>query len=199
MKYATRMSTSTVPILSLGNAFVIAIAIAASQLGGCASGLSKSAPAPAAQTNVAYHTIVAPSTKRYSLKSGITATQPVPVDRSAPVYPAAAIALRLPLVSVHAKVIVGASGSPGEVRITHDANAAPYPPEFDDAVAASVLDWKYTPLRFNSWKDEYDAHGNSIGSHQVAGAAKPFSLDYVFDFALRDGKPVVASQAISTK
>lgn len=180
---------------------VAATVVATSLLVSCASAPSKPAPAPAPapQTNVDYHTIVAPNTKRYALVSGMSSTNPIPVERTAPVYPATMIPLRLPLVTVHAKVVIDESGKASEVQITHPSASTLYPSAFDDAVATSVLNWRYTPLRFSRWKDDYDAHGNSIGSHQVIVAAKPFSLDYAFNFALRDGKPVVATQPTSSK
>ncbi len=53
--------------------------------------------------------------------------------------------------------------------------------------------------RFSRWQDEYDTHGNSIGSQQVVVAAKPFSLDYAFNFALRDGEPFVGTQTTQPK
>lgn len=148
------------------------------------------------QTNVDYHAVVAPDMKRYALVPGMSSTTPVPVDRTAPIYPAAMIPLHLPVVTVHAKVVVDETGKAAEIQITHVPAGAPYPSAFDDAVAKSMLDWRYTPLRFSRWQDEYDAQGNSVGSHQVVVAAKPFSLDYAFNFLLRDGKPVVGAQAI---
>lgn len=202
MESAARMTIKADPANSPADAFLFAaIVIAASVLGACASAPSSPAlaSAPTPQTNVDYHAIVAADTNRYGLIPGMTATQPTPLNRNAPAYPTAMIPLRLPLVTVHAKVIVDANGKPGEVRITHESAAAPYPDAFDDAVATSVLNWTYTPLHFNRWQDEYDSQGNSIGSHQVVVAAKPFSLDYAFNFALRDGKPVVGTQAMTTK
>lgn len=114
-------------------------------------------------------------------------------------YPSAMIPLHLARVTVRATVVVDERGQAREVRIAHTSAMPAYPAQFDDAVSASVLAWRYTPLRFSRWQDEYDAHGDSLGSHQVVVAAKPFSLDHALHFALHDGKPVVGTQPIPTK
>lgn len=163
---------------------------------GCAIGPSTHAPEP--RTRVDYRLVAAPAARRYVVPAGLSASHPLPLDHNAPVYPARMITLHLPRVTVRARVVVDAAGKPSEVRISHPVATATHPAAFDDAVAEAVLHWRYTPLRFSRWQDETDAHGNTAGSHLVSVANKPFSLDYAFDFELRDGKPVVATHSATT-
>ena len=148
---------------------------------------------PSAQTNVAYRSVETPGTQHYEPSEDETATATVPLASPAPEYPADMLGLHLAHVTVTAKLIVDTEGNVGEVRIESAGSAAPYPAAFDDAVRAAVAHWRYTPLRFRSFEEVLDDEGNVTDMRVVKDEARPFSLDYEFDFDLRDGKPVVSS------
>jgi TonB family protein len=152
---------------------------------------------PPPQTHVDYQSVATPDTHHYVLRPGESSTHPKLIERPAPGYPASMIPLHLAQVTVRVKVIVGTNGKVDDVRIAH--TGAAYPGMFDQAVHDAVSNWRYTPLQFLRWRDEYDAQGKLVGSHQVAVESKPFSLDYEFHFNLRDGRPVVASTQASAK
>jgi TonB family protein len=163
-------------------------------LTGCATPTPRTSIS-ATHTRVDYEAVAAAASERYQLQPGESAKQPVLIERPAPAYPASMLALHLPEVSVQARVVVDAQGKVSDVRITHDPAASPYPTAFDDAVRETVRQWRYSPLQFQRWQDEYDADGNLMDSHKVAAENRPFSLDYVFHFTLRDGKPFVSNEA----
>lgn len=146
------------------------------------------------QTSVDYRSVAAPATARYQLQPGESAKQPVLIERLAPKYPPEVIALHLAEVAVNARIVVDANGKVTDVRIVRAADQR-YPEAFDDSVRATAYKWRYSPLQFLRWRDEYDAQGNLVDSRQVAVESKPFSLDYEFHFALRDGKPFVSSES----
>jgi hypothetical protein len=79
------------------------------------------------------------------------------------------------------------------VRIEPAGTDAAHPVAFDEAVRSAVVRWRYTPLHFRTFEDVLDAEGNVTDTRVVKDEAKPFSLDYEFDFDLRDGRPVVAT------
>lgn len=145
-------------------------------------------------TRVAYQASIAPGTPRYEERDDEVSNQPVPAENPAPLYPQSAIALRLPRVSVSAKVIVDEEGRVEAVRVATAGDSAGHPPEFDDVVRTAAMQWHFTPLTFTRWHDVKDAEGNVIDSRPVSSERRPFSLDFDFFFELRDGKPVVGSQ-----
>ena len=145
------------------------------------------------ETNVAYQSIAAPASARYQLQPSESAKQPILIEQPAPEYPPGMIPLNLAEVTVHARIVVDANGKVTAVHIAHDAAVLAYPEAFDDSVRTTVNRWRYSPLQFLRWRDEYDAQGNLVNSRKVAVESKPFSLDYEFTFTLHNGKPVVAS------
>jgi hypothetical protein len=146
---------------------------------------------PSSRTHVAFRSVEAPATERYQEREGETATATVPLASPAPEYPAQMVGLHLAHVAVTAKVIVDTEGKVSEVRIEPAGTGAGHPVAFDDAVRAAVAQWRYTPLRIRSFEEVLDVEGNVTDTRVVKDEAKPFSLDYEFDFDLRDGKPVV--------
>jgi hypothetical protein len=79
------------------------------------------------------------------------------------------------------------------VRIEPAGPDAARPAAFDDAVRSAVAQWRYTPLHIRTFEDALDAEGNVTDTRAIKDEAKPFSLDYEFNFDLRDGKPVVTT------
>ncbi len=147
------------------------------------------------ETQVAFRLSAAGGqTPRWEMHKGESANIPAMIVHEAPAYPESAVALRLPLVVVEAKVIVDAEGQVSEVRIV-PAEATPLRDLFEEAVRTGVGQWRYTPLEFTRWKDVLDAHGNVVDAKREAVERKPFSLDYEFRFELRDGKPFVGTAA----
>lgn len=164
-------------------------------MGGCASIQTPSAP----QTNVAYRTIDSSDTTHYEVSDDEVVTAPVVVENPPPVYPESAVALRLAHVGVRAKVIVGTDGTVDEIRVDPSTDADAYPPSFVESVREAVTEWRYAPLRFKRFAEVLDDQGNVTDTRLVSDEAKPFSLDYEFDFEFRDGKPVVVSQSAQAK
>ena len=167
-------------------------------LAGCATGPSKPV-ASRPRTHVNYHVVSAQADRRYVVPAGTTSSYPTLVKDPAPTYPPGMIPLHLPHVSVRARLIVGAHGRLREARITPARRNRAHAAAFGEAVALALLGWRYTPLQFSRWRDQLDAHGNVVGSQQVVVASRPFSLDYVFDFELHDGKPIVNTLTSATK
>lgn len=135
----------------------------------------------------------APGTEHYEEREDETATASVPLAQPAPEYPVDMIGLHLPHVAVTAKLIVDIDGRVSDVRIEPAVIDAGYPAAFDEAVRSAVVLWRYTPLRFRTFEDVLDAEGNVTDTRVVKDEARPFSLDYEFNFDLRDGKPVVTA------
>ncbi|GAB3023152.1 MULTISPECIES: TonB family protein [Oleiagrimonas] len=164
----------------------------ASVLAACSTSQPRPLPQkPAAHGQVRYEAVVDKHLKHYTLSSGQTTVAPAQrPDNPAPVYPASLVARKLPPVQVSALLIVDAEGRVEDVRIASEASDDPEQREFDAAVRAAAMQWRFTPLRIATWVE--DAQGNS---HRETAAAKPFSQRYRFQFEIRDGKPVVSAGA----
>ena len=168
----------------------LVIAVAAA-LCACSHNAKPTATAP--ETQVAFRlSAAAGQTPRWEMRKGESANIPAMILHEAPTYPREAIALRLPLVIVAAKVIVDPEGKVSEVRIA-PGDTTSSRSLFDEAVRTGVSEWRYVPLTFTRWKDVLDAQGNVIESKPEAIERRPFSLDYEFRFELRDGKPFVGT------
>jgi hypothetical protein len=172
--------------------FVFILGTAATLLAGCAA-------APRSQTNVAYRTVDPAGTKRYELREDDVSNIPVMIENTAPVYPQTAVALRLPHVGVRAQVIVNEEGHVSDVRIDPPIANDIHPGDFDDAVRTAVASWRYEPLHIRRFEDVLDSQGNVTDSRVVSDEAKPFSLNYQFDFDFRDGKPIVTQANAGAK
>lgn len=164
-------------------------------LAACSTPVRTDPPAP--QTQVAYQSVVSASTRRYELEPGENSTQPKLIENPEPVYPIAMIPAHLPHVVVRAKIVVDKAGSVAQVQLAQTPGAQLT--AFEKAVREATSKWRYTPLEILRWRDEINAQGEVVGSHQVATESRPFSLDYEFHFDLRDGKPVVASTRADTQ
>jgi len=130
------------------------------------------------------------SMQHYPLALGEITTGGMPRDHAAPPYPPGLLDARLPPQAVRATLLVDTAGKVSEVRIEGEGQANPQQRQFDDAVRGAVMHWSFEPLRASQWAA--DASGNA---HDVGSQARPFSLDYVFRFAWRDGKPVTEASA----
>ena len=164
---------------------------AVAALAGCATPTR-----PDAQTAVAYRTVERPDTPHYELSENEVSTNPLPIDALPPVYPATMVARGIAHVDIRAQVIVAASGTVDDVRIAGDSSR---PAEFDEAVRSAVSRWRYMPLRIEQWEDVVDEDGNVVDSRLVRDEAKPFSLDYEFVFDLRDGRPSVRTNPVTSR
>ncbi len=155
-------------------------------LAGCAS-VPPPAPAPVPRTDVRYHAVDNKGTRRYTLNPSQTAVLPAvgPANKP-PVYPTALVARHLPPVDVRAKLIVDREGKVTDVRFADADRAGPVRRAFEQAVRAATLEWTFVPMRIKQWKSMPGG-----GAKVVKNEPMPFSQDYVFRFALVDGKPVV--------
>lgn len=161
-------------------------------LAGCAS-VQQTVPAkPATEADTSYRSVAKDDMQHYQLALGQVSTGAVLWDHPAPVYPDALLDQRLPPQEVEARLIVNEAGKVAEVRIADEAQADARTRLFDDAVRAAAMQWAFEPLRISQWAS--DANGNT---HEVSSEERPFSLDYVFRFAWKDGKPVTDAGASS--
>ena len=158
---------------------------AALLLAGCASSPS-SKPAshlPVGQTS--YQARAKDGMQHYQLALGEISTGAAPQHQPAPAYPPEWLAARLPPQEIEALLIVDTAGKVSEVRIAAEARTDPQQRLFALAVRSAAEQWTFEPLRISRWAA--DANGNP---HEVDGEARPFSVNYVFHFAWKDGKPV---------
>lgn len=158
-------------------------------LAGCATSATQAAR-PSTQGDTSYRAVEKEDLAHYSLALGEISTGAVPWAHPAPVYPAALLDQRLPPHEVAARLIVNADGKVADVRIDDESQADASTALFDQAVRDAALQWTFEPLRISQWAA--DANGNS---HEVSSEQRPFSLDYVFRFAWKDGHPVTDASA----
>ncbi|MET3653714.1 hypothetical protein [Dyella japonica] len=157
---------------------------------GCAS-VQPSAPSrPTTEGDTSYRAVAKDDMQHYQLALGEISTGAVPSSHPAPVYPVALLDQRLPPQEVEAVLVVDEAGKVAEVRIAEEQQADARTRLFDDAVRAAAMQWTFEPLRISQWAS--DANGNT---HEVGSEARPFSLDYVFRFAWKDGKPLTDASA----
>ena len=159
-------------------------------LAGCASAPHAISSRPATEGDTSYRSVPKGDMQHYQLAMGEISTGAIPWDHPSPPYPAALLDQRLPPQEVAATLVVNEAGKVVEVRIADEAQADAQLRLFDQAVRETAMQWTFEPLRFSQWAA--DANGNS---HEVSSEARPFSLDYVFRFAWKDGKPVADASA----
>lgn len=157
-------------------------------LAGCASAPKAAAPKPSTQGDTSYRSVDKDDLQHYQLAMGQISTGATARDTPAPVYPAALLDQRLPPIDVAARLVVDEQGKVSEVRIDGEAQADAHTQLFDGAVRAAAMQWTFEPLRISQWAA--NANGES---HVVSNEARPFSMDYVFRFAWKDGKPVTGA------
>lgn len=160
-----------------------ASALCMALLAGCATSMQP-VPTPANDGAVSWKATNDPAQQHYQLKADQTASKVQVLDRVSPVYPASLLSLNLPVQEIPVKAIVDEDGKVTEVRATAPMSADDtHQDAFFHAVVDAVRQWRYTPLLIT------DNDGNKPGA---ATHARPFSMDYVFRFEIKDGKPVVA-------
>lgn len=158
-------------------------------LGGCRRAAVRVDPPN--RGDVSYRALIDPAQPRYVLEPRQSFSKPEPVDHPAPVYPPELLPLRLPAQTFAAKVIVGADGRVVDVRMlaAPGASAPPHADAFAVAIRRAVTAWTYTPLRIVTWGE------TDRGAEARRVETRPFSLDYAFTFAVKDGRPVVTNDA----
>jgi hypothetical protein len=161
---------------------VIALStIAAILVSGCGTQRERK---PSVQPRTSYEEMAAPAgVLHYTLKPGETAVKPVLDKQISPVYPPT---LRRPgaaPVTVVAQLVVDENGRVKAVRPQPDTAASQAGALFEAAVDRAAMQWVFTPM----WVQ----HPRGDGTYQVT--QRPFSLWYVFDFKMVNGKPVVES------
>jgi hypothetical protein len=166
------------------------IVATATALAACASTSSTAPSRPTTEGTASYRSVAKDDLEHYKLALGQVASGAIPHDQPPPIYPAALLDQRLPPHDVAARVIVDEAGKAVEVRIDGEAQADPATRLFDQAVRTAAMQWTYEPLHVSQWAA--DADGNS---HEVSREERPFSMDYVFHFAWKDGKPAVDASA----
>ena len=159
-------------------------------LAGCANAPRTTSSRPSTEGDTSYRSVAKDDMQHYQLAMGEISTGATPWHRPSPPYPAALLDQRLPPQEVEATLVVNEAGKVVEVRITDEAQADAQVRLFDQAVRETAMQWTFEPLRFSQWAA--DANGNS---HEVSSERRPFSLDYVFRFAWKDGKPVADASA----
>ena len=159
-------------------------------LAGCAHAPHAISSRPSTEGDTSYRSVAKDDMQHYQLAMGEISTGAIPWDHPSPPYPAALLDQRQPPQEVQATLVVNEAGKVVEVRIANEAQADAPLHLFDQAVRETAMQWTFEPLRFSQWAA--DANGNS---HEVSSEARPFSLDYVFRFAWKDGKPVADASA----
>lgn len=159
-------------------------------MAGCATTTPSGPARPSTEGDTSYRTVARDDIKHYQLALGQVAIGAVPRENPAPLYPASLLDRRLPPHEVEARLIVDETGKVTEVRIADEAQADADTRLFDDAVRAAAMRWVFAPLHVSQWAS--DADGNT---HEVNAEERPFSVDYVFRFAWKDGKPVTDTSA----
>lgn len=163
-----------------------------SLLAACA-GVPPSAPGRAATQGDTSYRAERGDLAHYELALGQVSSGAVPREHPAPAYPAALLQARLPPIEVGAHLIVDAQGRVIDVRIPSGGRDDANRRQFEAAVRAAAMAWTFDPLVVTQWAA--DANGNS---HVVSSEARPFSLDYVFRFACKDGRPVTNVNPITS-
>jgi hypothetical protein len=161
-------------------------------LAGCADAPHTTSSKPSTEGDTSYRAVAKDDMQHYQLAMGEISTGAIPWHHPSPPYPAALLDQRLPPQEVQATLVVNEAGKVVEVRIADEAQADAQVRQFDQAVRETAMQWTFEPLRFSQWAA--DANGNS---HEVSTEARPFSLDYVFRFAWKDGKPVADASAVA--
>lgn len=162
-----------------------ATVVVAGLLAGCAH-VAPHTSAPDGIGSASYRSAADSDLAHYHLAMGEIATGATPEVHAPPRYPPAMLASCPALVELPARVIVGADGRVGEVRIGAPTARQPYA----DAIRAAAQGWRYTPLTITRWAA--DAAGES---HPVDSQTRPFSLDYVFSFRCAHGRATVSDGA----
>lgn len=137
-----------------------------------------------------YHPVTRGPLQHYPLALGEITTGATPRTQPMPIYPPALLHARLAPLEVAARLIVDTEGKVSEVLIEGEDQADPQKRQFDEAVHAAAMQWTFEPLRVSQWAA--DANGNT---HDVGSQARAFSLEYVFRFAWKDGKPATEARA----
>lgn len=127
-------------------------------------------------------------TEHYQLSLGEVSSGAAPISRVAPRYPPALLDACPAPVRVLATLIVDDTGKVSAVRVINEAQATVQRHRFIDAVRAAAHQWAFQPLQIERWAA--DANGDS---HEVDSQAKPFSLDYQFNFSCSAGKGQVST------
>ena len=165
------------------------VGVAAAMLAACAT-TPTAGPHATTEGDTSYRADAKGDLKHYELALGEVSTGAVPAEHPAPAYPPSLLDQRLPPLEVAARLVVDGQGKVSEVRIEGEAQADARTRLFDEAVRAAAMQWTFEPLRISQWAA--DADGNT---HEVGSQRRPFSLDYVFRFAWRDGRPVADASA----
>jgi hypothetical protein len=136
---------------------------------------------PNPQPKTSYEMLIPKTALRYSLAPGETAVQPQPDKQIAPGYPPSLVRLGAAPVTVVAQLVMDADGHVEGVYPVSDTATAADRASFEAAVEHAARQWTFTPL----WMQK----PNGDGTYELT--AKPFSLWYVFQFKIVDGKPIV--------
>lgn len=139
---------------------------------------------PGGQPRTSYEEMAAPAgASHYTLKPGERAVKPVLDKQVSPVYPPILARPGAAPVTVVAQLVMDEDGRVKAVRPQSDTATDDAGHLFEAAVEHAVMQWVFTPM----WVQ----HPRSDGTYEVT--QKPFSLWYVFDFRMVEGKPVVES------
>lgn len=133
---------------------------------------------------VSYTLAPAAASQQLRLRRSEHAFGAEPLVHEAPGYPAALIPRNLPPQVVQVKAIIDENGHVAEVRDT-DMSSDPDHAIFVAACRKALLLWTYSPMTV---VQEFDDGKGNISQVRKNVA---FSLDYVFHFALLDGRPAV--------
>lgn len=158
------------------------------------------APARSMQGSVDVQDMGADDTQRYAASANFKYVQALGYPENAmPVYPRDLLALRLPEVVVHARVVVDASGHVVDVLAVDGRDLGAKQARFFDAIRKACSGWRYSPLlRLDlSTGPVTVQEDEATVTYEGRPTALPFHLDYAFRFMQRDGVPDVGANDAS--
>ena len=144
----------------------------------------------------------ADDTQRYAASATVKYVQALGYPENVmPDYPRDLLALRLPEVVVHVRVVVDANGHVVDVVTLDGEVAGAEQARFFDAVRQACLGWRYSPLlRLDLSSGPVTVQDEQATvTYEGRPTALPFHLDYAFRFTQRDGVPEVGANDVPTR
>lgn len=157
---------------------IVALALVLISISACST---RTVLKPNPQPKTSYEMLIPKTALRYSLAPGETAVQPQPDKQIAPVYPSSLVHPGATPVTVVAQLVMDRDGHVQGVYPVSDTDKTPGHAPFEAAVERAAMQWSFTPLWMEKPKGD--------GTYELT--AKPFSLWYVFQFKIVNGKPIV--------
>lgn len=140
---------------------------------------------PNPQPKTSYEMMHPMGAPQYAYPGHEQVVYPKPEKLVAPIYPPGLVRPGAAAVTVMAQLVMDEEGRVIGVYPSSGTKRDPSRALFEAAVRKAAMQWSFSPLRY-----VHVCFGNCPdGPYQVI--AKPFSLWYLFEFRVVDGKPIV--------